>query len=48
MIVKNNIRKQILKLKPYTVENFSGNIKLDAHEHPYDLPVKLKDKILKK
>ncbi|MEW6409225.1 MAG: histidinol-phosphate transaminase [Nitrospirota bacterium] len=44
--VKNLIRKEVLRLKAYTVENAKCRIKLDAHEIPYSLPDELRSKVV--
>src|SRR3990167_7342512 len=44
--VTNLVKKDVLELKPYHVENISCRVKLDAMENPYRLPESLMVKIL--
>jgi histidinol-phosphate aminotransferase len=43
----NLVRNEIRSLKPYDLPEIHSDVKLDAQENPYPLPVKLRNKILK-
>ncbi len=44
--MQNLVKRDVLELKPYQVENIQCRIKLDAMENPYHLPESLMVKIL--